>query len=96
MSDKELTGGGNVVGDLIHIADMLSFRAFERFAEERGYEEWFRGWIQPQWLAWFIALLKECEDDPKLFLHGKWATIQALEGHLAEAARVEVALWQKS
>jgi len=82
-----------VESGLIHIGGMLSFRAFQRFAENRGYDEWFRPWIEPQWLGWFIALLKECdEDNVSLFPHGKWATIQVMQDYLAEAARAELPL----
>ncbi len=81
-----------VQSGLIHIGSLHSFRAFQRFAEDRGYEEWFHAWIEPQWLGWMIALLKECEDEPTLFPHGKWATIQAMQDLLAEAARAELPL----
>ena len=82
-----------VESGLIHIGGILSFRAFQRFAEDRGYDEWFRPWIEPQWLGWFIALLKECdEDNVSLFPHGKWATIQVMQDYLAEAARAELPL----
>ena len=81
-----------VQSGLVHIGGMLSFRALQRFAEDRGYDEWFHAWIEPQWLAWLIALLKECWDIPELFPHGKWATIQHMEALLIEAARAELPL----
>jgi len=82
----------HVQSDLVHIGSMLSFQALQRFAEDRDYEEWFHSWIEPHWLAWLIALLKECYDTPELFPHGKWATIQHMEALLSEAARAELPL----
>jgi hypothetical protein len=75
--------------DLIHIGDMHSYRAWERFAEQREWIEWFHRWIEPQWLAWFIEILKQSDDDPELFPHGKWASIQVLQGKIAAAAAGE-------
>lgn len=75
--------------DLIHIRGLLSWKAFEDWGFERGYSEWLHEWIEPQWLAWLLAILREMPDDPTLFLHGKWATIQHLEGKLTEAAKKE-------
>jgi hypothetical protein len=65
----------------------------ERFGEERGYDEWLRGWIEPHWFAWLIAILKETKDTPELFPKWKWATIQRLEEIVIEAARAEAKLW---
>jgi hypothetical protein len=78
------------MADLIHIGDMLSWQAFERWAEKRGYEEWLRRWIEPQWLAWLIVILEEAPDEPELFQHGKWATIQVLKAKLIKAAQQEL------
>ena len=78
-----------VQSGMIHIGSMLSFRAFERWAEEKQYE-WFRSWIQPEWAAWLRFLLAEEPDSPELFPHGKWAAIQRLDQLLAEAAKLEV------
>ena len=69
----------------IHIGDMHSFRAWDAFASSRGWE-WFQKWIEPEFLAWFIEILKQSDDDPLLFPHGKWASIQQLEGKVWVAA----------
>jgi hypothetical protein len=93
LSEKMVSmDNSQVQSGMVHIGSLKSFRAFERFAESRGYEEWFHSWIEPQWLAWLIALLKECADEPMLFPHGKWAAIQHMEGLLIEAARAELPL----
>jgi hypothetical protein len=81
----------DVQSGLVHIGSMKSFRVLQIFAEQRGYDEWFHRWMEPQWFAWFIALLKESSDDPLLFPAGKWATIQHMEELLAEAAKAELA-----
>ncbi len=70
----------------IYIGDLLSFRTFQAFAERRGWDEWFRPYIEPQWLCWFIEIMKQSDDDPALFPHGKWATIQVLENKVAAMA----------
>jgi hypothetical protein len=80
-----------MTGDLVHI-DVLpdTWRALERYAERCGYDEWVRRWIEPQWLAWLIALLQAETDRPNLFPHGKWATIQRLQFLLGAAAIAEL------
>ena len=75
--------------DLIHIGEMLSYPDWERLANQRDWGEWFHKWISPEWLAWFIAILKQSDDDPEIFTHGKWASIQVLEGKLCAAAAGE-------
>jgi hypothetical protein len=79
-----------VQSGMIHIGSMLSFRAFERWGEEHGYEEWLRSWIQPQWAAWLVFLLQAEPDTPELFPHGKWATIQRLQELVLLAAAQEL------
>lgn len=74
--------------DAIHIGGMLSYRALEKFAYRRQWD-WFQKWIEPQWLAWLIEILKQSDDDADLFPHGKWATIQILQGKVAVAAAGE-------
>ena len=65
--------------ELVNLGGMFSFKLFESWAFDNGYDEWLRSWIQPQWMAWLIYLLKELPDDSEFFLHGKWATIQRME-----------------
>jgi hypothetical protein len=72
--------------DHIYIGDMHSFHAWAAFAERRGWDEWFHSWIASEWLCWFIEVLKQSDDDPTLFPHGKWASIQVLQGEVAAAA----------
>jgi hypothetical protein len=40
----------------------------------------------PERMAWIVAVLKELPDSDEAFPHGKWATIQALESQVQEAA----------
>ena len=40
-------------------------------------------------MAWLLLVLRELPDDAARFPHGKWATIQRLEGQLTEAAAYE-------
>lgn len=50
----------------------------------------------PERMAWILLLLRKMPDDEAVFPHGKWATIQNIEGqldraasdHLAEKAKV--------
>jgi hypothetical protein len=42
----------------------------------------------PENMAWLFFLLRELPDDEKTFPHGKWATIQHIEGQLEEIAKV--------
>lgn len=72
-------------GDSINIGAMASYAAWKRFADACGWE-WFQPWIEPQWAAWFCEILKQSEDSPILFTHGKWASIQVLEGKVCAAA----------
>jgi hypothetical protein len=41
-------------------------------------------WMEPEDAAWLLVLLKMSPDTEQLFPHGKWASIQYLEG-LVEA-----------
>lgn len=41
----------------------------------------------PEWMAWFVKLLKYVPDDEKVFPRGKWATIQSIEQQLEDCAR---------
>jgi len=42
---------------------------------------------QPERMAWIVLLLRKLPDTEAIFPHGKWATIQAIEGQLDTAAR---------
>lgn len=63
--------------------------ALEVYASERNYGEWLRskGFMQPEWLAWLTFLLQAEPDTEELFPHGKWATIQQLQGLVMDAVR---------
>ena len=74
--------------DYLHISGMLSYPAWKRYASRRGYE-WFQPFMEPQWVAWWIEVLKQSDDSPDLFPHGKWASIQYLQGKLAAIAAGE-------
>lgn len=76
------------MSDSINMKDLLSWHALKSFANSRGYE-WFQVWTEPQWVAWLIEILKQSDDDPLLFPHGKWATIQHLQGKVAAMAAGE-------
>lgn len=76
------------MSDSIYIGDTHNWRAFAAFAERRGYG-WFHEYIEPEWLAWFVEILKQSDDDPTLFPHGKWATVQYLQGKVAAMAAGE-------
>lgn len=65
--------------------ELWSYEAIEKFARRRGYE-WYQPVMEPQWVAWLIEILKQSEDIPELFPHGKWATIQRLQNLLCAAA----------
>lgn len=76
--------------DLVYIGDLLSYKTFEDWGFDRGYNEWLHQWIEPQWLSWLIFILREVPDDPSFFTYGKWATIQAMEDRIIKAARKEL------
>jgi hypothetical protein len=40
----------------------------------------------PERMAWVVLVLKVLPDRPEWFPRGKWATIQSIEGQLAEWA----------
>jgi hypothetical protein len=76
-------------GDLIGLRGAVlldTMRALDRYAEQHGYEEWLKGWMEPQWAAWLTFLLAAEEDTPELFPHGKWATIQHIQSLIADEA----------
>jgi len=41
----------------------------------------------PERMAWILLILKKLPDTESIFPHGKWATIQNIEGQLDGAAR---------
>lgn len=44
--------------------------------------------VDMQAMAWLAKVLRYVDDDPKIFPHGKWATIQRIEGQVEEAAKL--------
>ena len=72
----------------INIGAMGSYYAWKRFADSRGYE-WFQAEMEPEWCAWLLQILKQSDDDPRLFPFGKWASLQHLEGKVAAMAAGE-------
>lgn len=76
------------MSDSINMKELHSYHAFKAFAGRRGYG-WFQEFTEPQWVAWFIEILKQSDDDPLLFPNGKWATIQHLQGKVAAMAAGE-------
>jgi hypothetical protein len=72
--------------------DEQTRKALEEYSQKWGYEEWLaaRSWVESQWFAWLVALLKAEPDTHDLFPKGKWATIQEMEGVLQESARAEL------
>ena len=40
----------------------------------------------PEWMAWFVHLLKHVPDSSEVFPHGKWATIQSIEEQINQCA----------
>lgn len=90
MSDRvilEARGSGFVYLDLLP----ASWKALEMYAELHGYDEWFRRYMQPQWAAWLVFMLKAEPDTAELFPHGKWATIQRIEDLTLGSAQHEIA-----
>jgi hypothetical protein len=80
-------------GDLVGLTKLHrdTYNALTNWAEALGYGKWFHSrWIEPQWLAWLIALLGAEEDKPELFPHGKCATVQFLQDILEKAAVAEL------
>jgi hypothetical protein len=43
--------------------------------------------------AWIVRVLRRMEDTPRLFPHGKWATIQAIEDQLDRAVEQHLAAY---
>ena len=79
------------MSDSISLKQRLSpdaWHALEGFAGRRDYE-WFQPVIEPQWAAWLIEILKQCDDNEALFPRGKWATIQVIQGIVAARASAE-------
>jgi hypothetical protein len=76
------------VSDSINMREMHSYPDWERFARRRNYE-WFQPIMEPEWVAWWIEILKQSEDVPDLFPHGKWASIQRLQAKLSVVAAGE-------
>ena len=79
------------MSDSISLKERLkpdTYRAFESLAIRREWE-WFQPCIEPQWACWLIEILKQSDDDAELFPHGKWATIQYMQGMVAAMAAGE-------
>jgi hypothetical protein len=76
------------MSDFINMREMHSYPDWERFARRRNFE-WFQPQMEPQWVCWWTEILKQSEDLPELFPHGKWASIQQLQGKVAVAAAEE-------
>ena len=67
--------------------------ALEKYSDSNDFTEWLgdRMWVQSQWFAWLVALLKEEQDTAELFPKGKWATIQRMQDLLADSAKRAIA-----
>lgn len=80
------------MSDFVDLSQLnpTTWYALEQYAVRHGYDEWLRKFIQPQWAAWLIVLLKVEQDTEELFPSGKWATIQRLEQMVSNAAEMEV------
>jgi hypothetical protein len=79
------------MSDSIPVRERLlssTYKALDALASRRGWE-WFQPCMEPAWVAWLIEILKQSDDDPVLFPHGKWATIQQLQGWIAAMAAGE-------
>lgn len=63
--------------------------ALEQYGFRCGYDEWLRSFMEPQWFAWLVELLKVEPDSEDLFPSGKWATIQRLQQMVEDAAKKE-------
>lgn len=85
MAEKR---GEGMMSDSINMREMHSYPDWERYARRRDYE-WFQPQMEPQWVAWWVEILKQSEDTPELFPHGKWASIQRLQAKLAVEAASE-------
>lgn len=51
---------------------------------ESGIMGEFNNYIEPRDLALFVEILKHVQDDPNVFIHGKWAMIQFLQAKLED------------
>lgn len=76
------------MSDAINMKELLSWHALKAFAVRRDYE-WLQELTEPQWVCWLTEILKQSDDDEQLFPHGKWATIQHLQGKVAAIAAGE-------
>lgn len=47
---------------------------------------------QPERMAWVVLVLRKMRDEAHVFPRGKWATIQAIEGQLEQAAATRARL----
>ncbi len=54
-------------------------------SHERQWPELY-AWTQEETVAWLTYRLRYAEDKPEYFPHGKWATIQRLQGFVEESA----------
>lgn len=77
-------------GSSIYLGDVVAFRELADLCDKRGWTSLPR-YASVEQVAWLVWLLYEMEDDPDLFITGKWALIQLLEDKLQAAAKHEVA-----
>lgn len=52
-------------------------------------------WTDNERMAWFLMLLRRCEDKEEFFPRGKWATIQEIENQLNREADALLAELEK-
>lgn len=76
--------------DLTVLSPEASYALLETYAYQRDFDPWLHKFIEPQWFAWLIALLKAEPDNEEFFPKGKWATIQRLEQLLENAVTAEL------
>ena len=74
---------------MISLHTFKSFSAIETLCLECEWAD-LHTWMEPEQLAWLTCKLKHVEDSETVFPHGKWTTIQYLEGLLNDYAKLEV------
>ena len=65
-----------------------TYVALEKLCAEREWTPVY-GYMEPEQVAWLTFKLAEVPDSDDTFPHGKWATIQRLQGMVSEAAKME-------
>ncbi len=89
-----MTDPGTPSGDMYHFGGGLSKIARDGIGQWYGQRDWEdigdRSWLTIETACLMVFRLKAAEDDPLLFPHGKWATIQALEQDVLNCVKTDM------